>query len=172
MIVIDKYVKFLVKHSITERQLLVLILAYHNRLDLIELYKKSFGIKNLLEPKDKEVLKRKGFVKEDSLGRIVLTKEFKAEFADKDVITDEIFTNFPLLMVEENGVELPTANIDRSIFANLYILAISHSSQEHEEVLLDIEYGKEHGLLNIGIEKFLKSKYWLSIRKKRLSANI
>ena len=34
--------------------------------------------------------------------------------------------------------------------------------------LSKIKYGKEKELLNIGIEKFLKSKYWLAIRKKRM----
>ena len=58
--------------------------------------------------------------------------------------------------------------MDRNVFANLYEIAIMGSLEEHEEVLLDIKYAKEKELLNIGIEKFLKSKYWLVIRKKRM----
>ena len=62
--------------------------------------------------------------------------------------------------------------MDRNVFANLYEVAIMGSLDEHKEILLDIEYGKSKGLLNIGIEKFLKSKYWAGIRKQRLDNQV
>lgn len=169
MILLDKYVKFLAKHKISERQLLALMLAYSNRGDLSIIYKDAFETKDILTIKDKEVLKEKGLVRIDNLGRYVVTDNFKKLFVNKDVATEEIFRIYPSYVTENDRI-ISACVMDRSVFANLYNVAILSFLEEHEEVVKDIEYGKAHKLLNIGIEKFLKSKYWLDIRKIRLSA--
>lgn len=169
MILIDIYVKFLAKHKITEKQLLAMLLAYNNRNDLIEVYKNAFETKEILTAKDKEVLREKGLVRIDNLGRYVVSNKFKNLYVNKDVATEEVFRIYPPY-VKQEGKIIAACVMDRSVFANLYNIAIMSFSEEHQEVLKDIEYGKSHKLLNIGIEKFLKSKYWLDIRKIRLEA--
>ena len=167
MILLDKYVKFITTHKLTERQMLILLLVYYKREDLIGLYKKTYDVKILITKENKEVLYQRGFLITDDSGNNVLTKKFKDYFIDKDIATDEIFDIYPVSMMH-NGITIPLKGMDRSIFANLYIMAIMGSIDEHQEVIKDIEYGKVHNMLNIGIEKFLKSKYWLGIRKARL----
>ena len=100
-------------------------------------------------------------------GNHIITDKFKSIFVDKHIATEEIYEIYPSF-VYSNGVQIPLSTMDRNVFANLYEIAIMGSLEEHKEVLLDIKYGKEKDLLNIGIEKFLKSKYWLAIRKKRM----
>lgn len=168
MILLDKYVKFLVKNDITEKQFLVMYLAYSKRKDLVAIYKDRFNVQGkLLSPKDEEVLVNKGFLQYLPNGATSLTKKFINLFVDKDLATEEIFEIYPV-STNKDGIAIPLKAMDRSVFANLYITAIMGSIEEHEEVKQDIEYAIKQGLLNIGIEKFVKSKYWLGIRKQRL----
>lgn len=168
MILLDKYVKFLVNNNITERQLLILMFIYYNKQDLISLYKDKFtGGKSLLTEEDKEVFIKEGFATKDSQGNLILSKEFLSIFVDKDEATDQIFDLYPTSM-NHQGVVIPLKAMDRNVFANLYQSAIMGSLAEHYEVILDIKYGIENNLLNIGIEKFIKSKFWLGLRKARL----
>ena len=168
MILIDRYVNFLIDNQITERQFLGMYLAYTKRRDLSELYKKKItgGMKIIPKNEIPELIK-KGFLKIDEGGNAVLTDKFKNIFVDKHIATEEIYEIYPTF-IYSNGVQIPLSAMDRNVFANLYEIAIMGSRAEHAEVLLDIQYGKEKELLNIGIEKFLKAKHWLSIRKKRL----
>ena len=169
MILLDKFIKFLTTHEITEKQFLALILSYSKREDLIGLYKRTFTKgKDLLTMEDKGVLLQKGLIKIDRpTGLTVLSEKFLDIFIDKDVATDEIYEIYPTTMPYQ-GVEIPLKGMDRSVFATLYQNAIYGSREEHEEVKLDIEYAIKHNLLNIGIEKFIKSRYWLGIRQARL----
>ena len=168
MIIIDKYIKFLVKNQINQIQFLGLYLAYSKRNDLIEMYKKEFtdGMK-IIPPEDLADLRTKGYINTSPQGDPILTDKFKHIFIDKFQATDEIFAAYPSFMYNQ-GVNIPLAAMDRSVFANLYEIAIMGSIEEHFDIMADIAYGKQQGLLNIGLEKFLKSKHWLSIRKKRL----
>ena len=168
MILLEKYVKFLVKNNITERQFLILLFIYYKRQDLIGLYKQQFtNNKNIVTEEDKEDLRQKGFLYKDEFNNYFLTNDFIQLFVDKDIATDEIFEIYPVSM-QHQGVTIPLKAMDRSVFAVLYITAIMGSVEEHKEVIEDIHYAKTHNLLNIGIEKFIKSKYWLGIRKQRL----
>lgn len=169
MILLDKYVKFLTTYEITEKQFLALLLAYSKRQDLIGLYKRTFTKgKDLLTVEDKGVLLNKGLIEIDKAsGLTVLSKKFLDIFIDKDVATEEIYELYPTTMPFQ-GVEIPLKGMDRSVFATLYQNAIHGSVEEHEEVKLDIQYAITHNLLNIGIEKFIKSRYWLGIRQARL----
>lgn len=168
MILIDRYVKFLIDNQLSERQFLGLYLSYTKRNDLIELFKKNVtnGMK-IIPPNELSDLITKGFVKVDMYGNHIITDKFKAIFVDKHIATEQIYEIYPSF-IYSNGVQIPLSTMDRNVFANLYEIAIMGSLEEHEEILLDIKYGKEKELLNIGIEKFLKSKYWLAIRKKRM----
>lgn len=172
MILIDRYVNFLIDNQITERQFLGMYLAYTKRRDLSELYKKKItgGMKIIPKNEIPELIK-KGFLKIDEGGNAVLTDKFKNIFVDKHIATEEVYLAYPTFFYSQ-GVQIPLSAMDRNVFANLYEVAIMGSLDEHKEILLDIEYGKSKGLLNIGIEKFLKSKYWIGIRKQRLDNQI
>ena len=67
MILIDRYVKFLIDNQLTERQFLGLYLSYTKRNDLIELFKKNVtnGMK-IIPQNELSDLITKGFVKDDA----------------------------------------------------------------------------------------------------------
>lgn len=168
MILEDSYVKFLVEHGLTQNQYLLLHLVYKKRPDLIKVYKQAF-------PSDDDTmigqyfiddLFKKGFLEKKG-DTIVVSSKFLEAFIDKHTASDEIFEVYPTHW-SKDGVSIPLSAMDRNVFANLYDKAIGSSILEHLEVVKDINFAIQENLLNIGIDKFVKSKYWLIIRPKRL----
>lgn len=163
---VDKYINTLITLNISERQFLGLYLIYIKRLDLAEKYSKEGlnGMK-ILPPIEMKELENKGLLVKMANGYI-LSKKFKELFVDKHIATEDIFRIYPTFLYHQ-GVQIPLTGMDRNIFANLYIDLIQGSIEEHEEILEDIKYAVEKGMLNIGIEKFLKSQHWKALREHR-----
>lgn len=170
MILEDAYVSFLVEHKLTQSQYLLLHLVYKQRPDLIKAYKDSFpsGDSTMIGEYLTKDLYTKGFLEVKPNGTTVVTTKFLDIFINKHTATDEIFALYPTHW-NNAGVYIPLSAMDRNVFANLYDKAIQSSIIEHLEVVADIKYAIEKELLNIGIDKFIKSKYWLMIRSKRLA---
>lgn len=172
MILVDRFIPFLIEAKITERQFLLLYLVYLKRNDLISLYKEKYleGMK-AIPKKEMEDLRVKGFLVFNTRNEYIISDKFHNMFIDKFSSTDEIFEVYPAFM-NHQGVDIPLKAMDRNVFANMYIQAIQANAEEHREVLKDIEFGKDQKLLNFGIEKFVSSRFWLVLREKRLTNNI
>jgi hypothetical protein len=169
MLLEDSYVEFLIEHDLTQGQYLLLHLIHKKRSDLIKKYKEKFPSDDgtmigMYFIKDLVV---KGFLIEDKINGFVLTKKFLEIFINKHTACDEIYDIYPTY-TNLNGVNIPLTSMDRNVFANLYDKAIQSSILEHLEIVEDIKFGIEQNLLNLGLDKFVKSQYWLAIRKKRL----
>lgn len=172
MILLDKFIMFLRETKLTEKQVILLFLIYEKRKDLNAMYKATFGIKdNIISDEDKEIFKKLGFIVLGSNKKWTLSDKFLSMFVDKHKATEEIFFDYPVTL-EKDGVLIPLKAMDRNIFANLYQAAIMGSYEEHKEVMLDLKFGINNKMINIGIEKFLKSKYWLTLRKLRLENKV
>ncbi len=170
MIAEDAYVNFLIKYDLTQSQVLLLHLLYKKRVDLIRRYKEVFPNDDgtmIGEVFVNDLIKKGFLVKNPETESIKLGTKFYEAFIDKDEACEHVFSIYPT-HINKDGVELPLSAMDRNVFANLYDIYIKSSVDEHLEVIKDIEYAKQNNLLNIGIEKFLKSKYWLVLRPKRL----
>ena len=168
MILEDAYVKFLIEHKLTQGQYLLLHLIHKGRPDLIKAYKENFPAddNSMIGSYLTQDLFNKGFL--EKRGEVVvITSKFLEIFISKHTATEEIFDIYPTHF-SKDGVQIPLSAMDRNVFANLYDAAIQSSVIEHIEVVKDIKYAIEHNLLMIGIDKFVKSKYWLTIRPKRL----
>lgn len=168
MIAEEEYIHFLIKNDLTQEQYLCLHLIYKNRVDLIKLYKEAFpsgGTKMIPDIFIKDLI-NKGFlvVKNKSFK---LGKAFLELFIEKHRATEEIYNIYPSFY-DNGGVAVPLTTMDMNVFANMYENAIMGSLEEHIEIMKDIEFGKKHDLLKLGIEKFLKSKYWKVLRAKRI----
>lgn len=148
-------------------------MIHEKRFDLVRDYKNAFpcGDDSMIGEYLTKDLFNRGFIEETSAGKLKLTAKFLGIYINKHTATEEIFALYPAYW-DNNGNQISLTAFDRNIFANLYDKDIQSSAIEHMEIVKDIEYGKEHGLLNIGIEKFLKSKHWLSIRTKRLGQQV
>jgi hypothetical protein len=171
MILEDSYLQFLIEHKLTQGQFLLLYLIYKDRGDLILKYKENFPTEDgtMIGKYFIDDLLKKGFLEESlTTGTITIGKKFKEAFINKHRATEEIFDIYPTHF-SKDGVDIPLTAMDRNVFANLYDITIQSSFLEHEEILKDIQFGKEKSMLNLGIEKFLKSHYWKVIREIRLS---
>ena len=169
MISEDSYVKFVIEHGLTQNQYLLLHLVYKKRPDLIKDYKQAFpsGDSTMIGQYFIDDLFKKNFLEKKPDGTITVSAKFLEAFINKHSACDEIFEIYPTHW-SKDGVLIPLSAMDRNVFANLYDKAISSSILEHLEVVKDINYAIQENLLNIGIDKFVKSKYWLIIRPKRL----
>lgn len=167
MLLEEQYVNFICKHKLTQGQFLLLFLLYKERIDLIQKYKKEF-------PADDGTMIGKYWL-DDLITRGFLAKEgkhtkvtvlFKQQFCNKIDVAEELLRVYPSTL-EIDGKIVPLTAIDTIEVANLYIDKILDNREEHEEVLKDIQYAVQHNMINIGIKKFILSKYWLAIRQKR-----
>ena len=170
MILEDSYVKFLIEHNLTQGQYLLLHLVHKGRPDLIRAYKEAFPSEDstMIGQYFIDDLIKKGFVAINAQNKPVLTKQFLEIFINKHTACEEIFSIYPTHFMKD-GVQIPLSAMDRNVFANLYDKAILSSTLEHLEIMQDIDYAIKEEMLNIGIDKFLKSKYWMVIRPKRLA---
>jgi len=167
MLLEERYVNFICENKLTQGQFLLLYLAYKKRMDLILKYRQTF-------PADDGTMIGKIWV-DDLINRGWLEKTgenlqvsvaFKTIFCDKIMIAEELFAIYPGT-TEINGTIVPLTAVDLIQVAHLYDEAIMNSIEEHEEVLKDIKYAKTNNMLNLSILKFVQSKYWIAIRKKR-----
>jgi len=174
---LEEYVQFICKHRITQRQYLFLILVYHKRFDLVAEYKKVFPIieqkgydqQRMLDEDEKDELIKKGFlvIKKDSkeLNPYIIGDKFAELFVDSLVAIEELYFNYPKFSHKGN-FPLLTMSIEEAEIK--YINRIGGSRIEHKEILKDIEYGVINNLLDIGVQKFIDSEFWNSLRTLRL----
>ena len=172
MLLEDSYVKFLIEHDLTQSQYLLLHLVHKGRVDLIRAYKAKFpsGDDTMIGEYMTKELFTKGFLQEVN-GKVSITTKFLEAFIDKHSAAEEIFAMYPTHFMKD-GVQIPLSAMDRNLFANLYDIAIQSSILEHLEVVEDIKFAIGQDILNIGIDKFVKSKYWLVVRPLRLENQI
>lgn len=167
MILIDKYVDFLLEHKMTPNEFLLLKLLYDKQKHLVGKIKQV-------------VLKDSGFTSKERIAELVkegfLTKtekgykignKFSEVFVDGDVATDEIYRVYPDFITNKDGINIPLTGMDRETFKKIYMAKICFSVEEHKEVIKDIQYGHNKGLIKMGINKFLTSKQWEAFRKLR-----
>lgn len=169
MLLEDRYVHFICDNNITQEQFLVLYLTYKRRLDLVEKYKQTFP-----NP-DKTVIPKYWIADLVNRGWLVKTEKghdvsvtFKQLFCNKIDVAEELLSIYPST-TEIDGKIVPLTAIDTIEVADLYIDKILDNRLEHEEVLKDIKYAITHNLINLSLKKFILSKYWLSIRKRRIA---
>ena len=169
----ERYLNFIIDNKVTQQQFLLLHLLFKNRWDLIELYKKAYPTNDgtIIGRQQTDLLLEKKLLQytTDKAGKIHIT--ISALFRDayvKDIdIADEIYKEYPDFYESTEGVRYPLLAFDRLSFAKIYLDAIKFSQVEHEEILEDIKYGRENGLIKIKIGNFLTSHYWKIIREIR-----
>lgn len=115
----------------------------------------------------------RGFLKHNSeLGKgiesYIVTEKFEnVVLKDRVEAADQFWKRYPGF-VNIGGRDLPLTNADRYAFSILYVEMIGYDYNEHREVLKDLEFGANRGLIKNNIEKFVKAKMWEPIRAIRL----
>lgn len=169
MLLEEKYVKFIIKNNLTQPQFLLLHLMYKKRLDLIKEYRVRFPSDNgsMVGKRLTDDLINRGFIVKNEKG-YVLGDDFLDIYIDDYNAGNEIYEIYPKFLQDSRGINIPLTTMDKNLFRKIYIDKILYNRQEHLEVIKDIEYGKLKGLLNLGLDKFVNSEFWLSIREQRL----
>lgn len=168
MLLEEPYINFLIKHNLTQSQFLMLYLIHKNRADLMQKYAEKFPTDDntLIGEYLIQDLINKEFIIEEG-GKYKIGNKFKEIFVDRWIATEEIYTIYPKYF-HKTGIDYPLEIMDRGVFSRIYDEAILSSVEEHEKIKQDIQYGIKHNLINISLEKFVKSQYWKSLRSHRI----
>ena len=159
---VDRYIEFLYKNKLTQSQFLFLYC----------LYKEMFPTPDntIIGKEIFNDLIRKGFIIQLKKGTTVndfkITDKFIKNFINKNEAVKELFDLYPAFY-ESGGIKYPLTLVDEEVLATTYYEKIGGDLQEHFEILKDISYGIDNGLIKGKIEIFIKSKQWINIRKLR-----
>lgn len=173
MIHSKEYVDFLVKHSITQREFLFLYLSLNREYDLMDKFKKAFPVYALNKDEESKFLNRhefqslvdKNLIEKIDTGEYVITDTFINLFGKKEFLIHDIFNKYPKFMYNDTKTKrfaLTVCNLAE--VADVYHKAIYGSLSEHRQIIKDLQYATENGLINLKFENFIRSQYWLTIR--------
>lgn len=175
MIDLERYMKFLEDHRITQRQFLLLYCLYKQRIDIIKRYKTLFpaeegqGMVGAIEFNElltNGMIERTGDTAGTKSFRV--TKKFLLIFVDKHEAIEQLLDAYPKFYTNPTTmIRYPLTTTDEDELKELYARKIKESAQEHLEVMKDVEYAKQNNLITMGILKFIGSKQWLAIRELR-----
>ena len=174
MIFEDRYVPFLIEHSITQPQYLLMHLLYKKRYDLIISYKKRFPTddKTMIGMVPTLQLITEGFIepiegleegKPVKAAKYVLTDKFTSIFIDTYEAGNEFWDLYPAY----SSQRYPLTLMDKNEFRVLYAERINQDIAEHHNVMLDLQYAVEQDLVKGKIETAVKSEIWSAWRKLR-----
>jgi hypothetical protein len=172
--------KFFIQANISAAEYWALMFVYLRTRDeevpgLLTQYAKHFGFQKgskwvILTIEQKQALVDKGYLTMDTTGAVALTEKFLNIHIDEYTAGQEFCGVYPPYAVIK-GSNIPLKLGNRAEIRKLYWTAINASRKEHNEVLLDIDYGKDKGLLNMNLMNFTQSEGWHDLRTLRLADN-
>ena len=78
----------------------------------------------------------------------------------------ELWDKYPISITVQNK-SCSAKNASEVDIAQPYLRAINKDPEEHQKVLKDLEWAVDNNESNLGLKKFVESKYWLHIRAIR-----
>ena len=177
MIEIERYVKFIVKHKLTQPQFLFLYLLQRKRYDLLKMYGEAFPSDDgkVIGVISRNDLLERGFIikldEMENAASYTLGKAFKDIFIDKFEASEMLKDLYPA-HGKYDGKIYPLTIIDTYELAPLYGERIGYEVAEHNEVMLDLQYGIENNLVKMKLENFVRSEYWKALRRLRLNTEV
>lgn len=169
--------RFMLDNHINETEYILLLSMYYRNLDeeippLIKRYAERYGIQlegkwHMFSPSVKHPLVSKGYLIEIGTDKFQLTDMFLDLFVTEIIAGNELIDYYPShIMIDNKKIPLKTTN--RMELRKMYWSAIGGLRTEHEQVRLDVRYGKRHELLNMSINNFIQSEGWRDLRQMRL----
>lgn len=177
MIEIERYIKFITKHNITQSQFLFLYLLQRKRYDLMKIYRDAFPSEDgtVIGKHLRDDLLTRGFIikldEHELATSYQIGQAFKAIFIDKFEAATELKDLYPAFAISDNK-KFPLTLVDAYEIAPLYGERIGYELAEHEEVKKDLQYGIEQGLVKCKLDKFVKSEFWIPLRKLRMGTAV
>ena len=170
---VSRYVKFLADNKLSQSQFLFLYCIRFGEWETINLYKKYSPEEDgtMIGKLLKDDLIARGFIRKIGDGETATDYEITEKFnhlylQNHFLAADEIWSRYPQY-AKIQGNSIPLLTMDRYKFANMYAERIKYSVDEHLEVVKDVEFGRDNGLLVCGIEKFVTAEMWKALRDMR-----
>lgn len=171
----DKYLEILGKTGLTADEFLLCYLIHLNRMDLIYRYVDE------VRPFRKEEVERlieKGYIFDNNPYRdtrparypehYIATSTFsEIVFINTGEAFDELWEAYPVWLTFDDGKKVPGRSGDSLELEKVYAQLIRNNVLKHREVMEMLEYAKKNKLITMGIEKWIKSRQWESIKKIR-----
>lgn len=185
MINIEEFTDFTTKHKLSEKQFILLYFLYMIKfvdkerfMPMMIRYIKVHGVKENGKLKfapdtTKKDLIERGFMKKGQgtgVAAYELTSKFLDAFVSEHIAGRDFVNAYPARAVIK-GTYIPLKTSDKDEMRRLYVDRIRHSRAEHEEVMQDLEFAVNAGIVNMSIEKFIRSEQWEDIREQRLEGS-
>jgi hypothetical protein len=168
--------RFMLDNGIDETEYLLLMCMYYKNIDedippLIKKYAERYGVQidgkwQMFSVHRKDKLVEKGFLIEIGYEKFQLTDMFLDLFVTEVIAGNEMIDYYPSY-IKINGSNIPLKTSNRMELRKMYWNAIGGQRSEHEQVRLDIRYGKKEELLNMNITKFIEAEFWRDLREMR-----
>lgn len=169
---------FMLDNNINEKEYVLLLSMYYMNIDddvpkLVTRYAKKWGVvinlKPAMYPREvKEGLVMKGML-DRAEDKYILSDKFLDLFVNDYIAGQEVIDEYPGFATI-NGVRIPLKTESRIVLRELYWKTINGLRKEHEEVMKDIQYGIQEGMLNQNIRKFIEAEYYRDLRKLRVES--
>lgn len=169
---IERYIGFITKHKITQSQFLFLYLLQRKRYDLCKTYRDAFPSEDgtLIGKHLRDELLERGFIDKLDENEVMtsyrVADKFRTLFIDKFEAAKEIKDMYPSFATMD-GKNYPLKLVDTYEIQNLYGERIGYEVAEHDEVKKDLAYGIDNNLIKFGLDKFIRSEFWHSLREMR-----
>jgi hypothetical protein len=175
MVDFNTLIPFLVKAKLTLKEYMGLYLKYVKKNRLLKQYRVNVlqGKKRFFTNEERNKLIDLGYLVKDDTREgdfYVLGDTFLDLFVDCYVAGGEFWIKYPAF-IQIKGRNAPLKAADKNSIVRMYWNAISRSRHEHNEVMKDLEYGKEHDYIKCNIKDFLNGEMWLDIREVRTGDN-
>lgn len=163
---LDDYAAFLCKHSMSGDQFLFCCLIYEKKFHLIyKLYNERGGF-NRDELRD---LEDRGYVINTNTGEdlyadgYVITDQFVgAIYGNEYSMFQELIDTYPQFIFIEQK-KIPAQSCDLDSLRMTYFGKVGRNVNLHKKIIKLLKFGIDNDLVNMGIEKWVKSEQWKAL---------
>jgi hypothetical protein len=169
-----QYGEFLCKHKLTPNQFWLCYLIHLDDKDMMYEYLKNVG---KFSKDDIKVLEQKGFIfnnnPEDEAGEskyafkhFIATSTFKELiFVDSSEAFQELWNSYPDYLNIENK-RIPAKSVDYDALEKVYSKLLKNDLVLHKEIVSLVKSAVTNNKIQMGIEKFVKSRQWEALRNE------
>jgi len=180
---INQITQFMCENQINSRQFLLLWCLFNDPLytdyvkekgksKRVHIYNTggSIGKLRYVDPvgyKDVETLVEMGLVLNTStsenimLDELLLTQKFCEQFFISKDSFEDLWEEYPVTLNIDNKV-LPARSGDYDSLRDKYLKLIGKDLSLHQQIVSIVRNAKEAGIINIGLEKFILGKHWIT----------
>lgn len=170
---ISRYMKYLIQHQLTERQFLFCFCiskAYKEKYiyQLMGDFTKALGHyvdgrKRFMRDEERIDLITRNYVEHTGDGtkasQYSVTEKWMTEFITEYEAGQMLLAKYPPFLII-NGTRIPLITSDRFELRKVYYERIYGDRKKHEQAIAALEYGIRNELINMNVEKFIRSEYW------------